>query len=390
MIVFEVGGITYLSNSSLRAALRQVSETSHELELARRNLTQRVEMRTAELSDRAEQFRTIAELNQATSSVGDVDTLLTTVVELIARRLGFYHVGVFVLDPEGEWAVLQAASSEGGRRMIERGHRLRVGQQGIVGHVAEMGTARLAFDVGEDAVWFNNPDLPETQSEMALPLIANQRIIGVMDIQSEEAAAFDEDDVETLRVLANGVANSLANTRLLEETQRTVAQLERYQRENAVRAWRQALARRNLRVGYRYQSGMVQAVDGDDGAARLVEQAEDIALEPTEDGQYRLLAPISVGGRRLGLLSFVRSSPWTEETVQLVESVTNQLDLALDNARLLEETRLRATQEAARSDIVGRVRALTSTDAILRSAAEELGRALQVERSRIQLIQFNE
>jgi GAF domain-containing protein len=115
-----------------------------------------------------------------------------------------------------------------------------------------------------------------------------------------------------------------------------------------------------------------------------------VTTQVTDTGQHLLLAPIRIQNRNVGVLSFEKSAPWAEEQIQLARFVVEQLDLALDNARLLEETRLRANQERARSDIVGRVRAMTSTDAILRNAARELGLALQVERSRIQLLPHGE
>ena len=278
--------------------------------------------------------------------------------------------------------------------MLARGHRLRVGQQGIVGYVAAAGSPRVALDVEIDSTWVENPDLPETRSEMALPLKVAGEVIGVLDIQSEEPAAFTEEDVETLQILADSVAVAIRNAQLLEAMRETLDRLQRYQEQDALRAWRQALARRGLVLAYDYQG------KGTVTRRRSTEFPHAVAGEPlnalqrvdrhvTADGRHLLLAPITVGGRRLGVLSFERAEPWTDESVRLVEAVVGQLDLALDNARLLEETRLRATQEAARSQIVSRVRALASTDAILRSAAEELGKALQVERSRIQLVHFD-
>lgn len=392
MLILTGGGLTYLNGRSLNDALGSLRETSSELDNARHVLEQQVDARTAELARRAEQFRVISMLSQATGTLDDPTQLLDLSVQMIARELNVYHVGLFLLDSSRTWAVLRATSSEGGRRMLERGHRLRVGQQGLVGYVADKGLARFAFNVGEDATWFNNPDLPETKSEIALPLLASGRVEGVLDIQTEQPAAFDERDREVLQILADSIAVALQKTRLLDETRSALERLERFQDENVVRAWRQSLARRNMWLGYAYTSGETYKV----GAADLVEDpAGDAGLkdggvvrEITETGRHRLLAPIRVGGQPLGYLAFERAVPWSDETVQLVVSVTAQLDLALNNARLLEETQLRATQEAARSEIVSRVRALTSTDAILRSAAEELGRALQVERSRIQLVKF--
>jgi GAF domain-containing protein len=390
MLITTGGFVNFVNVRSLRTTVSELEQTSRALDRARSEMEDEVRERTRELRTRAEQFQAIAELSRMTVGIRDLQTLLDTAANLIAEQLNFYHVGLFFMDPSGDWVTLQSASSEGGKRMLARAHRLRVGQQGIVGYVAETGLPRFAFDVGEDRTWFSTPELPETRSEMALPLISSDRMIGVLDIQTERPAAFDEGDVARLRVLAGTLAVAIDNVRLFEEMQETLAQLERYQEEDAVRAWRQALSRRRMSLGYSYISGRVRerqsdlSLDGvDQGEGRVIQ-------EETEAGNYRLTAPVYVSGQRLGALTFKRSGPWSDESVRLVESVVEQLDLALNNARLLEQTRLQATQEAARGEIVGRMRALTSTDAILRSAAEELGRALQVESSRIQLVTFED
>lgn len=388
MLVATAGFVNYLSMNSVRQSLARTRQISQDLRGTQRMLERRVTERTDELARRAEQFRAIAELNHAIASISDMQKLLDTAVSLIAERLGYDHVGIFFVDPHGEWAVLRAASSEGGQRMLARGHRLRVGRQGIVGYVAETGLPRLAFSVGEDAVWFNNPDLPDTKSEVSLPLIARgQTTIGVLDIQTHVAAAFTEEDVTVLHILADGIAVAVANALSLQETTAALARLERYQEQDALRAWRQALSRRQMQIGYTFDSGFIYPVEiGDTSDVAAAQAMTDVTTQITDAGQHLLLAPIRVQNRNVGVLSFEKSAPWAEEQIQLARFVVEQLDLALDNARLLEETRLRANQERARSDIVGRVRAMTSTDAILRNAARELGLALQVERSRIQLL----
>lgn len=388
MLVFSAGFVIYLSMSSVQQSLARTRQIGQDLRGTQRMLERRVAERTDELAKRAGQFRTIAELNHAIASIPDMQQLLDTAVRLISERLGYDHVGIFFVDPHSEWAVLRAASSEGGQRMLARGHRLRVGRQGIVGHVAETGVPRLAFNVGEDAVWFNNPDLPHTRSEVSLPLIARgQSIIGVLDIQTHVVAAFTEEDVTVLRILSDGLSVAVANAFSLEETTAALERLERYQEQDALRAWRQALARRQMQIGYTFDSGFVYPVEvGTASDVAAVEALADVTTQVTDTGRHLLLAPIRIQNRKIGVLSFEKSVPWTQEQIQLAQFVVEQLDLALDNARLLEETRLRANQERARSDIVGRVRAMTSTDAILRNAARELGLALQVERSRIQLL----
>ncbi len=358
MLVATAGFVTYLSMNSVRQSLVRTQQISRDLRGTQRTLERRVAERTDELARRAEQFKTIAELNHAIASISDIQQLLDTAVHLIAERLGYDHVGIFFVDPNGEWAVLRAASSEGGQIMLARGHRLRVGRQGIVGFVAETGLPRLAFNVGQDAVWFNNPDLPYTKSEVSLPLIARgQTVIGVLDIQTRVAAAFTAEDVTVLRILADGIAVAVANAFSMEETTTALARLERYQEQDALRAWRQALSRRQMQIGYTFDSGFVYPAQADAASDVATAQAmTDVTTQITDAGQYLLLAPIRIQNRNVGVLSFEKSDPWAEEQVELARFVVEQLDLALDNARLLEETRLRAMQERARSDIVGRVR----------------------------------
>ena len=99
----------------------------------------------------------------------NLNEVFPAATELISQRFGFYHVGIFLIDQNREYAILQAANSEGGKRMLQRSHRLKLGT-GVVGFCAQMGQHRIALDVGADAVYFNNPDLPETRSEVALPM----------------------------------------------------------------------------------------------------------------------------------------------------------------------------------------------------------------------------
>lgn len=390
MLIIVGGFVSFLNVSSFRGALNTSRETTKLAKEVQVELEERVAARTKTLTRRAEQFQTIAELGRVTSTVREEQALLDTTVNLISERMEFYHVAVFLIDPSGEWAILRAASSAGGGHMLARGHRLRSGQQGVVGYVSRTGLPRYAFDVGEDSVWFDNPDLPETKSEIALPLTSISGVFGVLDIQTQETAAFDEQDVEVLRVLADNVAIAIENTRLLSEMRIALTRLERYQEQDAVRAWQQALARRNMQVGYVYESGMVQPLDSNVVINDKSGSRDTVVVSKTDTAMHRLSATISVGGRPAGHLVFERSTPWSDETLHLVESVVTQLDLALNNARLLEETRLRARHETARSEIVERVRAMTSTDSIMRSAAKELGRALGVERSRIQLVHFED
>jgi GAF domain-containing protein len=147
----------------------------------------------------------------------ELEPLLDQACRLVTRYFDFYHAGIFLMDETGEWAVLRAASSTGGRRMLAQGHRLRRGSDSMVGWVVENRQPRIAADVGEDTVYFANPDLPATHSAMTLPLIAEDRLIGVLDVQSTDPAAFDRDDIRSLQGLAEQLAVTIANARRLTD-----------------------------------------------------------------------------------------------------------------------------------------------------------------------------
>jgi GAF domain-containing protein len=292
---------------------RELAETSLRLQEANRDLARR----TAQLEAASEVARRAAEIR-------DVQALLDETVRLISQRFGFYHAGVFLVDEAGEYAVLRAASSEGGQRMLARGHRLAVGEVGIVGYVAGTGKPRIALDVGEDAVFFSNPDLPHTHSEMALPLKVGERVIGVLDVQSVEPSAFTDEDVAVLQTMADQIALAIENARLLQETQDRLREVEALTGQ-AIRAGWQQMASARPGWGYIY----------DGVELRPKEQA--LLPEGTEPG---LTLPLLAGGETVGqvALAFSDRSP-TDEEVALARAVAEQAALALESARLFQETR---------------------------------------------------
>jgi len=182
-------------------------------------LEQRVAERTAQLERRTVQLQVAAEVARDAITAHDAGELLDRAVNLIRERFGFYHAGIFLVDERGEYAVLKAATGEAGRQMLEQGHKLKVGEAGIVSQVTGTGQPRIAPAVDADAAHFKNPLLPETRSEMALPLKVGERVIGALDVQSVQEAAFDEDDVAILRVMADQLAVVIEKARLFERTQ---------------------------------------------------------------------------------------------------------------------------------------------------------------------------
>jgi len=373
---------------NLQQQFEEARQTARQLDELRQTLEQRVAARTEEARQQAQRFQVIAELGSAMTAILDLEQLMARAANFIAERLGYDHVGIFLLDKDRQWAVLRAASSAGGKRMLARGHRLHVGVQGIVGNVAFTGLPRIALHVDADPAWVRNPDLPDTRSEMALPLVVREQIIGVLDIQSRHPEAFSPEDVRTLRVLADGLAIAIENARLLTEMQQALDRLRVYQAQDVVEAWREALRRHRDVFAYESVYDAVIPVEAEE--APQLEEMPEHAESSEVEGRHRLQVPVSVRGTRVGLLQFDTARPWRPEEVRLAELVAEQLGLALDNARLLEESRLRALNERARGAIVARLRASSNVDAVLRNLVQEVGRALNTERVRVQLMPVEE
>ena len=173
-------------NQDLEKHLREKNRLVEELELSKSGLAK-------EIDDRILMLETIAHVAREAAGIRDLDELLARASQLISEYFGFYHVGIFLLEKDGDYASLRASNSEGGPRILETGHSLKTGQMGIAGHVAETGQPRIALDLGDDKTYFNNPDHPDTRSEMALPLKVRKRLIGVPSgVSRAEMAAATE------------------------------------------------------------------------------------------------------------------------------------------------------------------------------------------------------
>ena len=354
------------------------------------NLEVRVADRTGELSRRTTQLAASAEVSRDATTMLDPQELSQRVVSLISERFDYYHAGLFLLDASKEWAVLQAASSEGGQRMLARNHRLKVGEEGIVGYVIGQGQSRVALDVGEDAVFFDNPDLPETRSEIALPLRARGEIIGALDVQSREEAAFTDEDANVLQVLADQVAVALSNARLFQQVQDSLEAQRRIYGELRHEAWAEILHAQPELAFLESESGIAKA----DGVWRPeMEQALRTgktvqANDADARGQFPLAVPIKIRGKVVGVLDTYKpaeAGDWTSEEIAMLEAIADQLDSALESARLYQDTQRRAAREQAIRQVTERMRRAVDIESILQNTVTELARALDVPRAYVRL-----
>ncbi len=352
------------------------------------DLEERVRARTFELEiqnkslrNRTQQIQTISEVARNIAAAQDLEKLLSQVAQLVSERFGFYHVGIFLVDEAKEFAELRAANSEGGKRMLARQHKLRVGQVGIVGFVTSTGKPRIALDVGEDSVHFKNPDLPLTRSEMALPLQGGGAVIGALDVQSERTNAFSQEDIELFTTLADQVAIAIVNSRLYQETLQALEDSQQIHRQYLREEWTKLTNDLPI-IGYDYSpkglmplySGSVDENDktlqpGKVQTVKLVENDKQISV---------LKVPITLRGEIIGTIDLKDETgeDWDEGSISTAEAVADQISQALENARLFEQTQRRADRERKVLEITSRIRSTTDPEAMIKIATAELQNAL--------------
>ena len=389
--LFMLGGFIIMSLNylipRLSAALRQSRTLSAELQQHRVSLEIQIEERSSELARRSAQLEAAAEVARQTVSIRDLRQVLNTTVRLISSRFGFYHSGIFLLDDAGEYAVLRAASSPGGQHMLARQHRLKVGETGIVGYVSKTGEPRIALDVGQDAVYFDNPDLHETRSEMAVPLRVRDSIIGALDVQSLEANAFSNEDLRIMQILADQVAAAIDNARLLERTQRALDAQKRTYRDMSRTAWEEMLATRDS-VCHRFDPSNIlpTASELQEEMNRAITSGQTVRSK--ENPETIIATPIVSQGHVIGVMDAHLpdgTARWTSDRIQLFETLADQLGGALESARLFEDMQRRARRETIAGDIAAQIRAADSVERILQSAVFEIGQALSAAEGEIRL-----
>jgi GAF domain-containing protein len=388
-------------NAELQAANKKVGQIRDTLEIRVQERTTELEHRSRELAQqsaelsqksaelaklnthnaqRAAQFQAIASVSHAIASVKNLEKLLPQITEAISNQFGFYHIGIFLADEAHEFAVLSASNSAGGQRMLNRGHRLKIGQVGIVGNVVGSGAPRIALDTGKDAVFFENPDLPETRSEMALPLLAGKEIIGALDVQSTQSNAFLPEDIEVLATLADQVSIAIQNARQFETTQKSLAESEAIYRQYIRKEWSGESGGQKI-SGYKYNLTGTTPIEG---YSEQTAASDQIRVE--KDANASTIAiPIKLRGEIIGILDVQASEErnWKQDEIDIVQAVADRVAISAENARLFDETTSRAERERAVSEITSKIRSTNDPNEMIQIALSELKQALQVKNAKI-------
>lgn len=350
--------------TGLEKNFKKQAELTKSLQDERDSLEDRIVERTQTMGRRMVQLRTAAEISRSISALSDPQTLLQQVVDLVRDRFDLYYVGIFLMDERRENAVLQAGTGEPGKRMIAQGHHLSIGGSSMIGWCISNRKPRIALDVGAEAVRFSNPNLPLTRSEMALPIVAHDLALGAITVQSEKPNAFDENDITVLESLADSLAIALENDQLFHQTRANLEEIRALNREYLQRVWAETIETYG-ELNYDYASSGV---------------TEDRNIANT------MKMPLILRDEVIGeiVLEMDRETLTDDETA-FINNVTTQTAIALENARLLQETERRAIQEQKLNELASRFSRAISIEEILRAAAQELGQLPAVADVTVQL-----
>jgi GAF domain-containing protein len=353
--------LVFLKN--LQRVLESQKEYLYQLEDEKANLKEQVSNQTTMLERHLLQLRTAADISRSISSLLDPDELLQQVVELLTERAHLYYAGVFLLDDSGKNAVLRAGSGAAGQAMMAEGHHLQVGGSSMIGWSTATGQARIALDVGEEAVRFQNPHLPETRSEMALPILFKERIIGALTIQSELPNAFDQNDILVLQGIADSLAVAIENAALFQQNQNDLEEIRALNRRYLEQAWAEANIHGDLLYDYVNTS------------------------MPYGSGEKKLQMPISIREQPIGKITLnTGDKELSSAEIAVIEAITTQTALALESARLLEETQRRARFEEQVNQITADFWRATEIKSVITTALNAIGKIPAVSEVSVRLM----
>jgi GAF domain-containing protein/HAMP domain-containing protein len=312
-----------------------------------------------QVMERTKQLTATNDVGRVASSILDQDELLDKVANLITERFNYYYAAIYLLDPSKKWAELKEATGQAGNVLKQNRHRLEVSGKSMVAGCIREKMPRLAQNTVDEKQRFENPLLPYTRSEIALPLIVGDNVLGALNVQSTKRSDFGPDVIETMQNMASQVAVSLENARLFQEAQQSINELRAIQKQYLLEGWTSI---RSYNDNLEYGVG-----ETNDAANQVIERS------------------ISLRDQILGQVTLEKSDEWSPEQQSLVDAVTAQAAIALENARLVSESRQVALREKTLTEINSKIWSSASIDAILQTVVKELGKRFNTSNTTIEL-----
>jgi GAF domain-containing protein/HAMP domain-containing protein len=316
------------------------------------NLEKQVEERTRLL-------KASNEIAKVSSSILDPYELLTKVINLFTDQFNYYYAAIYLVDPSEKWAELKEATGDAGKVLKQNRHRVEIAGKNIVAASIREKAPRIIQNASDEKQRIENPLLPYTRSEIALPLIAGDRVLGVLNVQSTKVSDFGLETIETMQNMAGQVAITLENASLFQEAQLRINEMRAIQQQYLTEGW---------------------------GALSMRKDELEYGIGESNDANtQKFTASINLREQTIGHIELESTSDWTIEQKNLIDAVATQAAIALENARLVNESRQIATRERMIAEINAKIWASTTIDGVLQTAIKELGRRLDASNAAIQL-----
>ena len=312
-----------------------------------------------QVAERTKQLTATNEVGRVAASSLDPDELLHRVIKLFSDQFGYYFAAIYLLDPTKKWAELREATGEAGHVLKQNHHRLEVAGKSMVGLAIRERSARIAQIAPHEKQRFENPLLPYTRSEIALPLLVGDRVLGALDVQSTKELDFGPELIETMQNMASQVAIALENARLYQEAQRIIKEMHSVQQQYLQEGW----------SGYSSQHEELEYGIGDE----ILENSKQMEI------------PISLRDQLLGQITLESNDEWTPDQRSFVDAVATQAAIALENARLVSESRQLAIRERMLAEINSKIWSSATIDGVLQTVAKELGRRMNASQVTVEL-----
>jgi putative methionine-R-sulfoxide reductase with GAF domain len=332
-------------------------------------------------------MRVVAEISRDAASARDLTTLLEKSAQLILDRFHFYHVGIFIKDNNNEYFSLTASPTQAGRKMLAEYYRVHVGEPGNLGRVAAIGEARMILDADREPLYIKNPLLPDTRSQLTLPVKINNKVIGILDIHSDQTNTFNPDDISIMQILADQLATAIERTRLMEGMEQNLSELERAYGQYTIEGWKRlAASGRLVNKGYRFNNIRIEPVreypNWDNAGA-----ASDHNIDSKNTFANKLIElPIKLRGQTVGVVHAKLKEGYGKNTISTLQLAIERLSSALESARLYEEASIRADREQAISQITSAISSSTEYESILQNTVREIGNVLSDSEVTIQIL----
>jgi GAF domain-containing protein len=337
---------------------------------------------------RATQLKAIIQIVHDIAPLREIDELLSLTVTLLRERFNYYHVGIFLIEETGEYAILRASSGIDPDALLEQPHKLKVDEPGLLGRVASSGEVQTIQDAEADAIRSGNPLLSQARSEVGIPLRSRGRMIGILDIQALEPAAFNQENIEVLQLFTEQFVAALENVELVQRLERTLAELNTVYQSQTKQAWEKSIRERGMTsleydglqvrpVTQKLPANMIQQLKA--GKPVVLQENHAEHAGPQNHQQSTLVVPLMVLNQMVGAIGLQQENPdhtWTEEEIGLAEAITNRAALALENARLLEDAQRRAAKEKRLGEISAKIGSLVDLDNIVQTTIQELSQMI--------------